>query len=443
MGMNRRKFIRQATFTVGSFSMCSWLESTSAWAQGGPECTLPSDKATPWVPNEPKVLKRFSTAEMGQPGHAAALAKYRDAICAIHKLPSSDVIGWDKQIAQHCLNCAPSKPDNIHFSQFFLPWHRGFLYSLERILRKLAKDDDLRLMYWNWEQDRTVPAIYTQSNQCLFYSNRNFQGLTPGDVDVHTLLTTATWGQFGGGGSGHTGAAFGGPHANVHDAFLGDMSDLQFSPRDPIFYAHHGNIDRLWSSWVKAGHTNPDFGTDKVYFYDEDRKFRSILLNDLRDEKKLGYEYSSYMTLPIRIPIRVYPLLLERALVRPPDPETHLKITTEPVESRTLVVHDIAGLDKMPAEANTFAIFADEEPKAGTEAERDPAFLGKVATVKAGGTNLRGPLTAALDISPKLAGLLNKEKKSFRLAIAPIDRRTGRTTAPAVPLEAGKVALVE
>ncbi|HEY6349547.1 MAG TPA: tyrosinase family protein [Candidatus Angelobacter sp.] len=442
MSMNRRKFIRQATFTIGSVSMTSWLESASAWAQGGPECTLPTERATPWVPDERKVLKRFSTAEMGQAGHVAALAKFRDAICKIHALPSSDVIGWDKQIAQHCLNCAPSKPDNIHFSQYFLPWHRAFLYSLERILRKLSGDDDLRLMYWNWEQDRTVPAIYTQASQYLFYANRSFQGLSPSDVNVQPLLTTATWAQFGGGGSGQTGAAFGGPHANVHDAFLGDMSDLQFSPRDPIFYAHHGNIDRLWSSWVAASHANPDFGTDKVYFYDQDRKFRSILLNDVRDEKKLGYEYSSLMKIPVRIPIRVYPILLNRALVLP-DPEMLTKITTETVESRTLVVHNIKGLEKFPQEANTFGIFADEEPKVGAEAEREPGFLGKVAAVKMGEANVKGPLTAALDLTPKLAGLLNRDKKSFRLAIAPVDRRTGKTTASAVPLDAEKVALVE
>jgi polyphenol oxidase len=441
MSMNRRTFIREFTFTIGSATMCFWLESESAWGQGGPECTLPAARATPWVPNEPKVLKRFSTTEMDQPAHAAALAKYREAICKIRALPANDVIGWDKQIAQHCLSCAPSKPDNIHFSQYFLPWHRAFLYSLERILRKLSGDDDLRLMYWNWETDRTVPAIYTKANQCLFYQNRGFQGLSPADVNVQPLLTTATWAQFGGGGSGQTGAAFGGPHANVHDAFNGDMSDLQFSPRDPIFYAHHGNIDRLWSSWVKAGHANPDFGQAKVYFYDEDRKFRSLLLNELRDERKLGYEYSSLMSPRFRIPVRNFALALNHALVQP-DPETHRKIVTEAAETRTLVVHNIKGLEKFPA-SNTFAIFGDKDPKVGTTAEDDPEFLGMVATVKAGGKVLGGPLTAALDLTPKLAHVLSKDKKSFRLSIAPIDRQTGKTTAPAIPLEAEKVALVE
>lgn len=441
--MNRRTFIRHATFTIGTVTMSSWLETSSAWAQGGPECSLPTDKATPWTPDEKKVLKRFSTAEMGQPGHAAALKKYRDAICKIQALPADDVIGWKKQIAQHCLNCAPSKPDNIHFSQYFLPWHRAFLYSLEKILQSLVKDEELRLMYWNWEQDRNVPAIYTEKNQCLFYSNRGFGGLTPSDVDVQPLLTTATWRQFGGGGSGQTGAAFGGPHAFVHDAFSGDMSNLQFSPRDPIFYAHHGNVDRLWSSWVAANHKNPDFGQDKVYFFDPDRKLRSILLNDVRDEKKLGYEYSSLMTPIHRIPIKVFPMLLKGPIVQPPDPETQRQILTEPAESRTLVIHNIKGLEQLPAEANTFGVFADEDPKVGAVAEQESGFVGRVATVKAGETNLRGPLTAAIDITPKMSSMLSKDKKSFRMSIAPIDRRTGKTTAPAVPMQADQVELVQ
>jgi hypothetical protein len=442
MSMDRRTFIRKATFTFGSVTICSWLESTSAWAQGGPECTLPSDKAAPWTPDERKVLKRYSTAEMGQSSHAAALKKYRDAICKIQALAASDVIGWDKQIAQHCINCAPTNADNIHYSQYFLPWHRAFLYSLERILRKLVNDEDLRLMYWNWEDDRKVPGIYSESKQCLFYGNRDFQGLSASDVDVKPLLTLASWDQFGGGGNGQTGAAFGGPHANVHDAFGGDMSNLQYSPRDPIFYAHHGNIDRLWSSWVGAGHANPDFGKDKVYFYDEDRKFRSILLNDVRDEKKLGYEYSSLMKLPFKTPSRVYRLPLVSALVQL-DAETHRKITTETADARTLVIHNIKGLDKFPAESNTFAIFANEEPKAGTAVEQDPDFLGEVATVKAGESNVKGPLTAALDVTSKLAEILGQNKKTFQLAIAPIDRKSGRTTAAATPVQADRATLVQ
>ena len=44
-----------------------------------------------------------------------------------------------------------------------------------------------------------------------------------------------------------------------------------------------------------GGHTNPDFGDAKVYFYDENGVWRYVLMNDVKDEKKLGYQYSSLM----------------------------------------------------------------------------------------------------------------------------------------------------
>ena len=46
-------------------------------------------------------------------------------------LPSTDVIGWTKLVAQHCIWCARNNPNNIHYNWQFLPWHRALLYFLE------------------------------------------------------------------------------------------------------------------------------------------------------------------------------------------------------------------------------------------------------------------------------------------------------------------------
>ena len=37
------------------------------------------------------------------------------------------------------------------------------------------------------------------------------------------------------------------PHNTVHNTIAGDMATM-LSPRDPIFFLHHANIDRIWAS---------------------------------------------------------------------------------------------------------------------------------------------------------------------------------------------------
>jgi tyrosinase len=43
------------------------------------------------------------------------------------------------------------------------------------------------------------------------------------------------------------------PHNGVHNLIGGTMDNVAISPRDPIFWLHHANIDRLWDAWVRAG----------------------------------------------------------------------------------------------------------------------------------------------------------------------------------------------
>jgi len=226
----------------------------------------------------------------------------------------------------------------------------------------------------------------------------------------------------------------------VHDAFNGDMSDLQYSPRDPIFYAHHSNIDRLYSSWIKIHGKHTFAATDKVYFYDENRKLRYMLLNDLNDERKLGYEYSSYMKPRVPRFLTAMPVPLVKDTAHPTDAQR--KEMLQPHDVRFMVVQNMKNLDQLPADATTFGIFADENPEVGTLSTSDPHFLGKVATVRAGGTNHKGPLTAAMEVSDKFSGMMTADKKEFKLSVAPLDRE-GKTTAPAIPLAADGISVVE
>ncbi len=440
---DRRQFMK---LSIGAGATCfsMWVE-TDELARGQADCTLPPPAtATPFVFNEPKVVERISCTEIAS--RSTQLAQFRDAIAKERALPATDVIGWTKQIAQHCLGCAPSNNNNVHFNWQFVGWHRALLYFLERILRKKFGPDDLRMIYWDWENtnSRRMPDIYAPAGQSLYWANRRVVTLSASDVNVQPLLAIPDFRTFGGTAAQRspTPAIFGGPHANVHNSFApGDMADLQFSPRDPVFYAHHSNIDRLWSSWIKAGHQNPDFGQAKVYFYDENAKWRSVLLNDVRDETKLGYKYSSLMQ-PQRPASQLRTFTL---LKRPQNLMRFTPQAIEPIKSASpgphyLIIQDIQNLTKFAADTLRYGIFYTPPP-VGTAVSDFPGYLGKVSNVASAGHVHAAPLTAAIEVTGKLATALGSGT-DLSLTVAPLDAE-GKTTAAGIPLVAENVSLIE
>src|SRR4029079_15889074 len=40
------------------------------------------------------------------------------------------------------------------------------------------------------------------------------------------------------------------PHGAVHVRTGGEMRSIGTSARDPIFWLHHANVDRLWNRWL-------------------------------------------------------------------------------------------------------------------------------------------------------------------------------------------------
>ena len=451
MSLSRRSFLRH-TVVVGPITLVLFTEADAIWAQGGEECTLPSPPPpVRFIPNERKVVARISALEMADPSRAAQLKVFREAIGMVRALPPTDVLSWTKLVAQHCINCASTNTSNIHYDWQFLPWHRALLYFLERSMRKMSGNDDLRLTYWDWENpsSRVLPSIYAPTGQPLYWSGRgdlagSWWPLTNDQVDVQGLLALPDWKTFGGTSVQRTPtpAAYSGPHANVHNNFRlnGDMRNLQYSPRDPVFYAHHGNVDRLWASWAaQPGHQNPDFGDAKVYFYDENRVWSYVLMNDLRDPAKLGYSYSTLMQPEAtQAKLRSYPMAQLRQGKMKLQKEIMAQVNQEGPDF--LVLESIQNIDKMAADAREFGVFVGAVA-AGTVAAGAKNFLGKVSRVLAGEHHHTGPLSAVLRVTGKLAALVGKDQLSADLTLAPLDD-DGKTREAGVPLEADNVAVI-
>uniref|UniRef100_A0A6V7QYJ0 Tyrosinase copper-binding domain-containing protein n=1 Tax=Ananas comosus var. bracteatus TaxID=296719 RepID=A0A6V7QYJ0_ANACO len=74
------------------------------------------------------------------------------------------------------------------------------------------------------------------------------------------------------------------------------MGAFYSAGRDPIFFAHHGNIDRLWYLWRGLGSTHQDF-TDPDWlnstflFYDENAQLVRVRVQDCLDTDALRYTY--------------------------------------------------------------------------------------------------------------------------------------------------------
>lgn len=139
-----------------------------------------------------------------------------------------------------------------HGTSYFLAWHRGYLYYFEQELRKMYPA--LTLPYWDYYKYPGIPAEFTDpaTGNPLYMSRTG--------TNVYSALTLAPFAStvvnFQRGTSNAFEPSFESkPHNPVHNLIGGEMAKMT-SPRDPIFFLHHCNIDRLWYAWVRSGGKN-------------------------------------------------------------------------------------------------------------------------------------------------------------------------------------------
>lgn len=178
-----------------------------------------------------------------------------------------------------------------HAGWFFPPWHRGYIYAIENILRGIIigmnGPSTWALPYWNYLNSGTnqynIPPAFGLTNlpdgtsNPLYVTARYgptgngiiFVQIPP--VSQQCQQATVFTDGYGGGKTGFdhfdssTGDLEQNPHNIVHgmvggqisNSSWGLMADSGLAALDPIFYLHHCNIDRMWASWNLNGKTNP------------------------------------------------------------------------------------------------------------------------------------------------------------------------------------------
>jgi Common central domain of tyrosinase/Polyphenol oxidase middle domain len=210
-----------------------------------------------------------------------------------------------------------------HGSCFFLSWHRMYLYFFERILRsKMSGSISTKpgLPYWDIQTYNKIPPIFRSTYPALI-DTRN-TGLNTGasivstnpftgnaiNTEINTALGETNFYLFQ--------QSLETPHGGVHGAIGHNMGSFNTAAKDPIFWVHHANFDRLWEEWLNngGGRCNPDIESDptwwntKFTFYDEKGKPKTMTAADIvRIAPDLGYRYqkgSSLIPLPADLPVK-------------------------------------------------------------------------------------------------------------------------------------------
>ncbi len=143
----------------------------------------------------------------------------------------------------------------------FLPWHRLFLVTFEQAMR--AFEPTFFLPHWRWMDQTSLPAwiaafkptgvVDTNGKKIRITRapGKNPQAKTlPTSATIQTSVMNQT--DYRSFTLALEGAKPYGAHNLVHMWVNGTMSNVPIAPADPIFWMHHGEIDRLWAMWSKA-----------------------------------------------------------------------------------------------------------------------------------------------------------------------------------------------
>ncbi|KAJ8526649.1 hypothetical protein K7X08_029126 [Anisodus acutangulus] len=293
------------------------------------------------------------------PAHAVDeeyIAKYNLATSRMRELDKDpkDPRGFKQQANIHCAYCngayiIDGKKLQVHESWLFFPFHRWYLYFYERILGSLINDPTFALPYWNWDHPKgmRLPPMFDVPGSSIYDSRRNphvrngtiidlgsfgeetkttqLQTMTNNLTHMYRQMITNSpcpllffgaryvKGTDPNPGQGTieniphtpvhiwTGTVRGSKLENGDTSFGENMGNFYSAGLDPVFYCHHGNVDRMWNEWKQSGGkrrdiTDKDWLNSEFFFYDENRNPWRVRVRDCLDSKKMGYDYTPMAT---------------------------------------------------------------------------------------------------------------------------------------------------
>lgn len=217
----------------------------------------------------------------------------------------------------------PSYCERVQGQPSFLPWHRAYLHRFELALRSMGHD--VMLPWWDWVTVRRIPDPFERApngENPLRSVHINARALEQGrrreselqDGEIRLARIPGTIREPGRGGSRlptarEIEAVMAYPdfasftskledyHGNVHLWVGGHMGENPFSAYDPIFWAHHCMIDRLWRMWQLR---HPQVSFPRSVSEQVLEPF-NVTAGEVLDPTALGYDYvSSTITIKVK-----------------------------------------------------------------------------------------------------------------------------------------------
>lgn len=203
----------------------------------------------------PKALRHRRSARRLTSGQLSDLRKAVTAAQAI-----GDDRGYQRWTGIHGL---PLPISCTHHSELFLPWHRAYLYLFEKALQERVPG--VTVPWWDWTSGHAegIPAAYarrraegrknplfdspiqpsgrTSPRQARTTRAPGAPGSLPSPATVETILDNRDFVTFQ--------TQLESIHDGVHVWVGGTMESIATAAYDPIFWAHHCMIDRLWYLW--------------------------------------------------------------------------------------------------------------------------------------------------------------------------------------------------
>jgi tyrosinase len=207
----------------------------------------------------------------------------------------------------------------------------GYVTLFEQVIDQVAHEigvlkvgDQFALPYWNYVVDRKLPEPFRVPGNAanpLFVDARTAAANGGRDIVDDMTLDGPGDPSFGGwkfanqrqillGEDGFSNILEIAPHGSVHVA-IGRGGGLMGTParaaRDPVFWLHHAQIDRLWESWRKSHNgSDPSEATPDGKDWN-DALFHFVSLSDEADVRQarnvldadgLGYRYDKLESIP-------------------------------------------------------------------------------------------------------------------------------------------------